>query len=280
MKPNILRAALPLFLPLSLAFAPATPPPPQPAPPSPPQAPAIHPPRTWGFGKKGGKAPAAPGGKAGGKEAPKDPLAPDWSREADAGKLPESVVAKDDGIHIKTRAGTWERVKIATTDRAFGAGTYTWRVHVPAMGKGDMASVGAFIYRDDKHEVDFEVGYGKADLRRKLKTADDELVCYCTNQGFPYGTSQVNLKADAWYTFAIELVPRKDGNLTIRWTIDGRKVKELESQMPATTLFGIHCSVENLKFLGDHQPTRDHEAVFGGVSFAPPGKQAEKPAGK
>ena len=40
----------------------------------------------------------------------------------------------------------------------FGAGKYTWRVYVPAMGKGDQASIGVFLYRDDQHEIDSEIG--------------------------------------------------------------------------------------------------------------------------
>ena len=116
---------------------------------------------------------------------------------------------------------------------------------------------------------DFEIGSGKAEVRRELKTADDEVVCYCTNQAFPNSSSIFNVKADAWHTLALELLPRKDGNLLVRWSIDGHKVKELATKIPETTRFGIHCSVENLKFLGDHQSVRSHEAVFDRVVFTP-----------
>jgi hypothetical protein len=37
----------------------------------------------------------------------------------------------------------------------------------------------------------------------------------------------------------------------------------------ATTRFGIHRSLENLKFPGDHQPRQDHRAAFNRVSFVP-----------
>lgn len=196
-------------------------------------------------------------------------LAPDWTREGDARTRPESVVVKNGQVHITTRAETWDRVKITTLDRQFGPGSYVWRVHLPTMDRGDMASIGAFIYRDDGHEMDFEIGPGKDAVRAKLKTADNELVCYCTNQKFPYSTTTVNLKAGTWHTLAMDLSPQSDGNLRVRWSIDGHQVKELQTQIPATTRFGIHCSVENLKFLGDHQPLQDHHAAFDRVIHTP-----------
>ena len=81
-------------------------------------------------------------------------------------------------------------MKVRTTDR-FRAGRYTWRVYAPTMGEGDQASIGAFSPRDDKHEVDFEIGHGKARVRKKLAAKNSDLVCYCTSQGYPYSSSQV-----------------------------------------------------------------------------------------
>jgi hypothetical protein len=78
-----------------------------------------------------------------------------------------------------------------------------------------------------------------------------------------------NVKADALHTLVMELVSSKDSNLLVRWSIDGHKVKELATKIPVTTRFGIHCSVENLKFLGDHQPEQDHAADFSRVVFTP-----------
>jgi hypothetical protein len=137
------------------------------------------------------------------------------------------------------------------------------------MGNGDMASVGAFIYCDDKHELDFEIGSGRADVRRQLKAADDELICYCTNQGFPYSTMQVKIRRGTWHTLTLALVPTAEKTLLARWSVDGRMVKELRTQLPDSTRFGIYCSVENLKFLGDHIPTGDNKAYFNTVSFTP-----------
>lgn len=195
-------------------------------------------------------------------------LGKDWVRESEALARPKAVKASKGTIRIMTRAGTWDRMKITTKDRSFGPGTYTWRVHVPKMGMGDMASAGAFLYRDDTHEVDFEIGYGKASDRQRLKTAADEVICWCTNQASPFDSTGFNIKPNSWYTLTIKLVPSPDGNLLFQWFVNGRKLRELPSQIPAATRFGIHCSVENLKFIGDHQPKKNHTAIFDKVVFS------------
>ena len=195
---------------------------------------------------------------------------PDWVREGSKPPLPESSVIFEGGkASITARAGTWDRAKIATVNRDFGTGVYTWVVRIPAMGANDMASVGAFIYRDDQHELDFEIGSGTAALRKKHGALPDELLCYCTNQQFPFESSIFKIKGNARYTLSLELRPRDGGKLLARWAIDGRQIKELATTIPADTRFGIHCSVENLKFLGDHQPKRAHTAEFERVSFTP-----------
>ena len=64
-------------------------------------------------------------------------------------------------LRIFTRAGSWDRKKVRTADKIYTTGRYTWKTYIPEMGKGDQASVGSWIYCDDHHEIDFEVGYGK-----------------------------------------------------------------------------------------------------------------------
>jgi hypothetical protein len=197
-------------------------------------------------------------------------LAPDWVREGSSPDAPKEAVSLAGGkVAITARANTWDRVKITTVARDFGTGTYTWVVNVPAMGMNDMASIGAFIYRDDQHELDFEIGSGTAALRKKHGAAPDELLCYCTNQKFPFSSSIFKIKGGAKYTLKLELLPRAGGKLLARWSVDGKQLTELATELPADTKFGIHCSVENLKFLGDHQPKRTHTATFESVSFTP-----------
>ena len=65
-------------------------------------------------------------------------------------------------LRIFTRANSVDRKKVRTVERIYTTGRYTWRTHIPQMGIGDQCSVGSWIYHDDQHELDFEVGYGVA----------------------------------------------------------------------------------------------------------------------
>jgi hypothetical protein len=182
------------------------------------------------------------------------------------GSSPKSYEIVDGTLRISTRAQTRDRVKVRTIDR-FGAGKYTWRVYVPAMGQGDQASMGAFLYRDDQHEVDFEIGYGKAELRKALKASSTELVCYCTSQGFPFSSSQVLVASDAWHTISIEVDHGENGLYLIRWVVNGRQMKQLQTSFGDEVTFTVHCSVENLLFIGDHIPSQENHAMFDYVEF-------------
>ncbi len=159
-------------------------------------------------------------------------------------------------------------MKVRTVDR-FGDGTYTWRIYIPAMGQGDQASIGAFLYRDDKHEVDLEIGYGRTDLRNELNAGETQLVCYCTNQGHPYNSSQVLVKREQWHTFSIEIGHGTNDNYLITWFVDGRQTKQLQTSFSDEITFTVHCSVENLTFIGDHIPTQENHAAFDFVQFTP-----------
>jgi hypothetical protein len=80
-------------------------------------------------------------------------------------------------LNIWTLANTYDRTKIKSI-ASYGTGTYTWKVYVPEMGVGDQASIGAFLYYDDTHELDFEIGYGKQSERESLNALPDELIVY------------------------------------------------------------------------------------------------------
>jgi len=187
-------------------------------------------------------------------------------RDDSQGQSPRSYAIIDRALRISTRAGSRDRVKVRTVDR-FGAGTYTWRVYVPQMGPGDQASIGAFLYRDDQHEVDFEIGYCQATLRQKLNASESDLVCYCTSQGHPYSSSQILIGREAWHTVSIDIRHGKDGDYLIEWVVDGKSVKQLQTSFGDEVTFTVHCSVENLLFIGDHLPTQENYAVFDYVEF-------------
>ena len=98
---------------------------------------------------------------------------------------PDNQCVLEEGtLRIFTRAHSWDRKKIRTTD-TYTTGRYTWRTYIPQMGEGDMASVGSWIYCDDHHEIDFEVGYGKESVRLETGAAPDEMIAYMTTQDNP-----------------------------------------------------------------------------------------------
>lgn len=184
----------------------------------------------------------------------------DWQDDS-ARNSPQSYTLTDGILRISTRPRTRDRVKVRTHLR-FGAGRYRWRVYVPAMGRGDQASLGAFLYKDDKHEVDFEIGYGKARLRERLRAGEADLVCYCTSQGHPSSSSQILLKREAWYILTIDIAYGKDSDYLITWLVDGEQVKQLQTDFGDEVTFTAHCSVENLTFIGDHIPTQENYGLF------------------
>ncbi len=190
-----------------------------------------------------------------------------WPDDSSEGS-PHSYRIDKGVLRMATRANSKDRVKVCT-DRRYGIGTYTWRVYVPAMGLGDQASIGAFLYKDDKHEVDFEIGSGTAELRKRLNASPGQVACYCTTQGHPYSTSQFALKAEAWYTLAIDIREGAKG-LDLTWFINGQVMKEIASTMALDTTFTIHCSLENLAFLGDHLPRQMNYGLFDWVEFSGP----------
>jgi Tfp pilus assembly PilM family ATPase len=73
------------------------------------------------------------------------------------------------------------------------------------MGVGDMASIGAFLYNDDTHELDSEIGYGKQASRLELNAASDDLLVYMTSQANPFQSIKNKIKREQWCTLSIKL---------------------------------------------------------------------------
>lgn len=184
---------------------------------------------------------------------------------------------KDGMLRLWTRAGSRDRSKLRTLRSNFGEGLYTWKIQVPAIAAGEQASIAGFIYQDDAHEIDFEIGYGTADARAKCGAEPGQMVACMTNQGFPFISEYTPINP-GWHEFSISLL-EDDGNYTARWIIDG-EIKQTQALMfgPETT-FKVYCSVENLLFMGDHVPEYDNAALFDWVSFTGPeaDKEPEEP---
>ncbi|MEP3478567.1 MAG: hypothetical protein ABJZ55_04910 [Fuerstiella sp.] len=192
-----------------------------------------------------------------------------WEDDSTGGSLKSyEIVDKENGrLKMSTRAKTKDRVKVKTKGR-FSAGEYHWRVFVPEMGIGDQASIGAFLFQDNKHELDFEIGYGTSELRKKLGANEDELVCYLTSQGFPASSSQVLIRRNDWYKCTIKISAKDGGKFLVEWFLNNVRVKTLQTQFSDETNFTAHCSLENLAFLGDHSPSQENYAIFDYFKFS------------
>jgi len=176
-----------------------------------------------------------------------------------------------DTVCIKTRANTYDRTKLHT-DNLYQDGIYTWKTYIPTVGKGDMTSIGSWIYCDDQHEVDFEVGYGTEDVRNKLHCSANELVACMTNQAFPYKSKYVPI-TPGWHEFTIKLdLYDASGKgamfYEIHWLIDGVEKQTLKTEFGrSAATFRIYVSVENLKFIGSHIASQDNVGRYEWVKF-------------
>jgi hypothetical protein len=169
-------------------------------------------------------------------------------------------------LRMFTNPNTWERVKVKTIS-TFTAGTYSWRVYIPEMGVGDMASIGAFLYNNDTHELDFEVGYGTQAIRTQLAAQPDDLIVYMTSQANPFQSIPKKIKRAQWYTLSLQLTLNSKGRYNVNWKIDGIVLATAQLTYGTATNFKIFCSVENLTFIGDHIPNSQNYALFDSVEF-------------
>jgi hypothetical protein len=172
----------------------------------------------------------------------------------------------DNGIlNISTHADTYDRTKIKSV-ASYTTGTYTWKVFVPEMGVGDQASIGAFLYNNDTHELDFEIGYGKQSERTALNALEDELIVYMTSQANPALSYRKTIKRGQWYNLSIQLTV-VNRNYYAKWIINNEVVAATQLNYGTKFKFNIFCSMENLSFIGDHIPYSDNYALFDFVQY-------------
>ena len=179
--------------------------------------------------------------------------------------------AKDGwALKIWTKAHTEQRKKQKTVHR-YGAGIYTWRTYIPPMETGAWASIGSFLYNSEGHEIDFEVGSGDAKRRKKLGAKEGQVVVFMTSQNNPWAqNAEVLIDSDQWHTFQIKLTINPQNNHYIAtWLIDGVQHLQKELNYGQQYPFRIFCSVENIDFIGDHIPTKDHYALWDYVMYEP-----------
>ncbi len=170
-------------------------------------------------------------------------------------------------LNISTNANSWDRKKIKTTS-TFTTGTYTWKIYVPEMGVGDMASIGAFLYNNDTHELDFEVGYGKQIIREELNAEADDLLVYMNSQANPSETHITKIKREQWHTFTIVLTLNSSRDYHVSWIINDVQAAQTRLYYGSRHKFKIFCSLENLTFIGDHVPYTKNYALFDYVEYS------------
>jgi hypothetical protein len=169
-------------------------------------------------------------------------------------------------LRIFTNANSWERVKIKTIT-THTTGIYSWRIFTPEMGVGDMASIGAFLYADTDHELDFEIGYGKQIIRDQLNAKEDDLVVHMSSQGNPDRSFKTKIKRGRWHLFSMKLSLNSDRNYAVVWTIDNQLTAQTTLNYGIKKKFKIFCSLENLTFMGEHIPVQRNYALFDFVSY-------------
>ena len=74
---------------------------------------------------------------------------------------------------------------------------------------------------------------------------------------------------DAWHTFQIILKLNARKHYVATWRIDGKDIFTRELHFGEEYPFHIFCSVENLKFLGDHPTTQKYTGVWDFVKYEP-----------
>ena len=185
----------------------------------------------------------------------------------DSPTMADNYAITDSILEIYTRPNTYDRIKFRSNDQVYVQGKYTWRVFVPEMGVGDMSSIGCFLYSDDAHELDFEIGYGKDNVRKALNATDDELVVYITSQGNPHYQLKTTIRRNQWYNLDIDL-ELKNGKYVATWHINNNVVASSTLDYgPVETKFYVFVSVENLAFIGDHIPVQKNYGLFDYVEY-------------
>ncbi len=168
-------------------------------------------------------------------------------------------------IYTEANSRQWKKLR---TEKKYGAGLYTWRTYISDLAEMERVSIGSWLYNDDKHEIDFEIGSGNSKDREELKLNSNEVIAYITSQDNPWVQKKVKLKKNKWYVFQIDLkLVNKQYFAT--WIIDGTPYAKQQLSYGEEYLFYIFCSVENLEFIGDAWPHKDNYGLWDYVSYTP-----------
>lgn len=182
-------------------------------------------------------------------------------------KSPASYKLENEHLKITTRTNTTDRVKIRSKQR-FTTGVYTWRIFVPKFKMYEQVSIGAFLYHNQREEFefDFEIGSGQKVDREKINLKNDEAIVFCVSQFSPSNSSHFPVKMGKYSTFKMELID-VNGFYLVKWFINNELVKTLQSEVKSNIKFKVHCSLENLFFMGDIPISNEKSVLFDSFSY-------------
>jgi hypothetical protein len=170
-------------------------------------------------------------------------------------------------LKIYTETNSQQRKKVRTT-KQYGSGLYTWRTYISDLGEVERVSIGSWLWHDDQHELDFEVGSGTSEERAALQLAEEEVIAYSTCQAFPWVQQKVKIRKNTWHIFQIDL-KLVNGKYFATWLIDGVSCAAQQLSFGEDYPFYIFCSTENLKFIGDTWPYKDNYGLWDYVVYTP-----------
>lgn len=116
----------------------------------------------------------------------------DWVRNG----AENQIITTNDYLKIVTRPNTNDRVKVSYNDIEFREGKYQWRVYVSDLEMKSRCSIGAFIYCDDNHEIDFEIASGTEIQRTMYSAQDEEVLVFMTSQANPFAQKVITIKKE------------------------------------------------------------------------------------
>jgi hypothetical protein len=184
-----------------------------------------------------------------------------WSNDSQNTKN-KKYSLEDKRVKLTTASGTEERVKIRFNKTNLTFGTYEWRVYVPKMRMNENCSIGAFLYRDDGHELDFEIGSGNSKDRAEVAAKRDELLLFCTSQGNPSSSKKVKILEEAWYVLKLKMELGAKNKYLVKWYLNNKKIHEVQTNYGKRFKFEALCSLENIHFIGDKPTTQDNYTLF------------------
>lgn len=188
-----------------------------------------------------------------------------WAYAHQDENIEQQCRIKKGKLRIFTRSKSADRKKVRTINKIYTTGRYTWKTYISQMGVGDQSSIGSWIYCDNHHEIDFEVGYGKKKVRDELNAQTNEMIAYMTTQDHPYRSIPAKIKV-GWHVFEIDITSI-DGKYKVDWYIDHKRVSSVQQFFGDGIAFYIFCSVENLKFIGDSVASQDNYGLFDYVKY-------------